>query len=231
MVGGIGCIYSYIGNIVAGKRLDSFIDIGGTVIVAMKTDIAEVGLNKTWLQMGYTYCSICHIDAQSIGKGFYCRFSGTVDIASCIGSIACYRANIYDVSAIALHHTWYHKPCHSQQTFDVGINHRFPIIRIAFIFRFESKSQSCIVYQDIHLLPFCRKHLDRLRSHLTVSHVEGQCQHIRAFLCQFSLDICQTAFVSTCENQSVTVLGKFSCTSQTYSACSTCYQYNLIHYR
>ena len=45
----IGCIYSYIGYIVASKGLDSFIHVSGTFTIAMETDIAEVRFHKSRL--------------------------------------------------------------------------------------------------------------------------------------------------------------------------------------
>ena len=55
-------IYGNIGYVVASERLDTLINIGCTIIVAMKTDIAEVGLNKTWFQISYSDSGVGHID-------------------------------------------------------------------------------------------------------------------------------------------------------------------------
>ena len=84
----IGGIYGYISYIIARKRFDAFIDIGCAIIIAMEADVAEVGLDKTRLQIRYTYCGVGHVDTQSVGKSLDGRLRGTVDIASSIGGIA-----------------------------------------------------------------------------------------------------------------------------------------------
>ena len=227
----IGGIDGNVSNIVASKGLDTFIDIGSTIMVAMETDIAEVCLHKTRLQIGDTDGGVGHIDTQSIGKCLYCGLRGTIHIAPCVCGIASNRTHIDNVSAIALHHTWYNEPRHGQQTFDVGINHGLPIVEIAFVFWLQSKSQPCIVHQHIDLLPLCRQRLDAFLSHFAISHVEGQGQHVSTFSRQFLLDVGQPLLVSTGKNQPVTVLGEFPGTSQSDTACCPCYQYNLVHNR
>ena len=49
---GIGSIDGNVGDVVARQRLDTFIDIGGTLVVTMKAGVAEVGLDKSWFQVG-----------------------------------------------------------------------------------------------------------------------------------------------------------------------------------
>ena len=159
---GVGGIYGNIGNIIASKRLDTFIYISGTLGIAMETDIAEVGLHKTWLQVGDTDSRIGNIDAQAIGECLDCSLCSTIDITSSIGGITSYRAYIDNMSVIALYHARHHKARHRLETLDIGINHCFPIIKIAFILWFKAKSQSCIVYQHINILPFCRQRFDKL---------------------------------------------------------------------
>ena len=88
MLGRVGGIYGDISYIVARKGLDAFIDIGCTIVVTMETDIAEVGLHKSRLQVGDTDGGIGHIDTQAIGKGLDGCLRGTIHIATGIGSIA-----------------------------------------------------------------------------------------------------------------------------------------------
>ena len=57
----IGGIYGNIGYIIASKGLDTFINIGGTIIVAMETDITEVCFYQTWFKIGYTNSGVGHI--------------------------------------------------------------------------------------------------------------------------------------------------------------------------
>ena len=57
----IGSIDSHVGNIIARKGFDALIDISSTVAVAVETDITEVGLYQSGLQVGHAHGSIGHI--------------------------------------------------------------------------------------------------------------------------------------------------------------------------
>ena len=46
---GIGSINSYIGYVVTCQGIDTFIDIGGTIVIAMKACVAKVRFNKSGL--------------------------------------------------------------------------------------------------------------------------------------------------------------------------------------
>ena len=65
---GVGGKDGNVGNIVARHGLDAFIDRGGPVVVSVETDVAEVGLHKSGLQVRHTDSSIGDIDAQTIGE-------------------------------------------------------------------------------------------------------------------------------------------------------------------
>ena len=58
----IGGKDSHVGNIITCQRLNTFIDIGGTIIVAMETDIAEVCLYKSRLQVRHADGGIGDVD-------------------------------------------------------------------------------------------------------------------------------------------------------------------------
>ena len=62
----VGGIHGNIGYIIASQRLDTFIDIGCTVMITMEPDIAEVCLHKTWFQVRYTYSGVGHVNTQSV---------------------------------------------------------------------------------------------------------------------------------------------------------------------
>lgn len=108
MLGGIGGIDSYIGDIVAGEGLNAFVDIGSTLGVAMEASVAEISFHKTRFEVGDADGSASYIEAESIGDGLYGSFGGTIDITVSIGSVASNRADIDDVAAVAFHHTRHH---------------------------------------------------------------------------------------------------------------------------
>ena len=226
---GVGGKDGYVSNIVACQGFDAFIDGGGTVVVSVETDVAEVGLYKSWLQIRHANGGISDIYTQTIGKCFHSGFCGTIDVAAGIGSIASYRANVDNMSTIALHHTGHDETRHREQALDVRVDHRFPIIHRALILRLQSERQSGVVHKHINLPPFSRQFLDILRRLLAVSHIECQCQHVQTFSRQLLPDFIQTVFVSSRQNQSVAILSELTCTGESYPACSTCYQYNFVH--
>ena len=58
--------YGNIGNIIARQRLDALIDTCSTIVIPMETDVAEISLDKTRLQVSNTDSRISYIDAKSI---------------------------------------------------------------------------------------------------------------------------------------------------------------------
>ena len=85
------------------------------------------------------------------------------------------------MSAIALHHAWNDEARHREQTLDIRVDHRLPVIKITLILRFQSQRQTSVVHQHVYLLPLSRQFLDVLCSLLAVSHVESQRQNFRTF--------------------------------------------------
>ena len=68
---GVGCKDGNIGNVITRQWLDALVDIGGTLVVTMKADVAEVRLNKTGLQVGDTDGRVGHVDAESVRQRFH----------------------------------------------------------------------------------------------------------------------------------------------------------------
>ena len=105
MSGSVGCEDCYIGNVITCQWFDALVDISCTVVVTTETDIAEIRLNKAWFQVTDTNGRISNIDTEPIRKSLDSSLCGTIDIATCIGSIASHRTDIYNMAAITLHHT------------------------------------------------------------------------------------------------------------------------------
>ena len=87
----VGCKDGYIGNVVTRQRLDAFVDISSTFVVAVESDVAEIRLYKARLQVGNADGCIGYIDAQSVGERLHGSLCGTIDIATGISSIASHR--------------------------------------------------------------------------------------------------------------------------------------------
>jgi hypothetical protein len=86
-----------------------------------------------------------HVDAQTIGDGFYCTLGGTVHISARIGSIASHTSDVDDMTTIAFHHAGNDESGHGEQTFNVGIYHLVPVVEVAFVLWFQASCQSCII--------------------------------------------------------------------------------------
>ena len=61
---------------------------------------------------------------------------------------------------------------------------------------------------------------------IAVAHVEAQSQHFRR---QFCLELGKLFGIASSDDEVISTLGEFACTSFTYSACSTGNQCNLFH--
>ena len=74
----------YIGNVITSQWLDALIDMGSPVVVAMETGVAEVRLNKTWLQVGNADSRIGHIDAEPVRQCFHGSLRGAIHITASV---------------------------------------------------------------------------------------------------------------------------------------------------
>ena len=229
MSGCIGGIDGDIGDVVARQRLDALIDIGGAVIVTMEADVAEVGLDEAGLQVSDADGRIGHVDAESVGQCLHGSLSGAIHVATGVGGITGYGTHVDDVTAVALHHPGHHEARHRQQSLDVGVDHRLPVIKVALVFRLQPQGQSGIIHQHVDLLPVSRKVVDIFLGLLAVSHVKGERQHFRPAVGQFLPDGSQTVLVAACQDQTVAIGGELPGTGKPNAARCACNQYYLIH--
>ena len=121
---GIGGIDCHIGDIVTRQGFDACIEFGSTFGIALETDVAEVRLYQSGLQVRHADGRIGHVDAQSVGERLHSRFRGTIVATACVGSIASHRTHIDDMTVVTCHHTRHHKTRHRQQTLDICVDHR-----------------------------------------------------------------------------------------------------------
>ena len=188
VLGGVGGIDGHIGDVVARKRLDALIEFGRTGRITVEADVAEVGLDKAGLEVGDADGCVGHIDAESVGEGLHGCLRSTVDIASGIGGITRHTSYINNVSAVAFNHTGHDEACHGQQTFDIGVDHRLPVVEVALIFRFKSQGKAGIIDEHVNLLPLLRQTLDGLAGCIAISDVEGEDEHFGALGLQLLAD-------------------------------------------
>ena len=68
---GIGSIDGHISDVVTSEGFDALVKFCSTVGIAMEADIAEVGLHEAWLEVGDADGRVGHVDAETVGEGFY----------------------------------------------------------------------------------------------------------------------------------------------------------------
>lgn len=222
MLGSAGGIECHVGNIIASQWLNATVNIVGTLGVAMETDVGEIGLHQSRLDVGNANAGMSHVDAQTIGDGFYCTLGGTVHISARIGSIASHTSDVDDMTTIAFHHAGNNEPGHGEQTLNVGIYHLVPVVEVAFVLWFQASCQSCIIDQDIDVAPCLRNIVNCLASRFSVAHVESQCQHLDTFLFKFLFQNFQFACVAACDDEVVASLCESSGASFANTACGAC---------
>ena len=222
MLGSTCCIERHIGNVVAYERFDTLIDIVGTLVIAMEADVGEVGLNESGLQIGYSYTCMGYVNAQSVGKCLDGSLCGTVDSASGISRIASHTTYIYHMTVIKAHHPGHHEASHVEQSLDVGVNHLVPVLEVALVFGLQTACQSGVVDKHVDGLESIGYACHSIARSLTIAHVEGERKHLHPTSLKFSLQHLKLVGRTACNDKIVATNGKTTCTSHSYSACSTC---------
>lgn len=226
---GIGCEDGHIGDVVAREGLDALIEFGCALGVAMEADVAEVGLYEAGLEVGDADSGIGHVDAETVGEGFYSSLCGTVDITPCVGSIARHAPYINNVSAVARNHLGYDEACHGEQTLDIGVDHGLPVVEVALVFGFESQGEACIIDEHVDGLPFLGQTLDGLAGCFTVSYVEGQDEHLGALGFELLTDGFQLLNITAIQDEAVAIIGEFLGAAEADAARGACDKYSLVH--
>ena len=226
---GVGSIDSHIGHIVGCERFDTLINLGSPFGVAVEARVAEICFDKSGLEIRHTDGRVRHIDAQTVAEGFHRCFCGTIDVAAGVGRVACQRADVDDVASVALDHAGHDESRHRQQTLDVGVDHRLPIVETTLIFGFQTECQPRIVHQNIDFAPIVGQSAHEFLGFFTVSHVESQREHFTSLFRQIFSDFGESMFVSSRQNQFVAVGSEFLCASESDATCRTCNQYNFLH--
>ena len=210
MSGSIRGIHCDISDIIACEWLYAFIHVSSTLCVAMEADVAEVGLNESWFQIGYADGRVGHINAQTIAQCLYCSLGGAVNVTTSVGSIASHRTHVDDMTTITSHHAWNNEASHGEQALDVSINHAVPIVETALILRLQAQCQTSIVDQNVDVSPYLWKTLDGLLSCLAIAHVELDGVNLSTLGLELCRDIAQTGGVTTCKNQLIAIGSKLT---------------------
>ena len=70
--------------------------------------------------------------------------------------------------------------CDVHQSFQIGIDHRFPIIQAGILEKITAQGQSCVVDQDIKGAPGFRNGGNLLENGCPIHYIEGQGEDVYA---------------------------------------------------
>ncbi|MNC05155.1 hypothetical protein D3C75_526160 [compost metagenome] len=114
---------------------------------------------------------ICtQIQAELAHKRLGCAINVTARVRPASRS----RTDIDNVTTITLHHTWQHGASHIHQTFIVGVDHRFPVIRVSFMSRFHTQRQARVIHQHVNIAPLGRQLFHRLLDSRAITYIKLQ---------------------------------------------------------
>ena len=99
----------------------------------LPTHFTEFRVNKSWGHFIHAYGCAHQVNAQAGCDGFDSMFSRTINIAARLIVTACCWSYVNNLSAVACYHSGNNGASYVQQSFHIGINHRVPVIRIAFL--------------------------------------------------------------------------------------------------
>ena len=213
--GGIECC---IGDVVAREGRDAFIYVAGPPAVAVEASDGEVGLHESGLEVGDAQGSVGEVDAQPVGERFDGGFGGAIDVAVGVGGIAGHRADVDDMSLSAADHTGDDESCHSEQTANVGINHRVPVAEVAFVFLIQSEGQSGVVDEQVDVLPVSGECFNGLACGFAVAHIEAEGEDLCAVLPEFGSDSVQKMLFSSVEDETPAFAGETLGAGEPYAA-------------
>ena len=212
------CKEDTIRHIVSRERLDALIDIIGTLFVAVETYNGEVGFDKSGLDSSDAQRRVCEVDTQSVGEHLDSSLGCTIDRTVGISRISSHTADIDNMPVIACHHTGYYKARDIEQRLDVGVNHSVPVGKVAFVLFFESECESCVIDEDVDVLPFSRQISNLFLRFLPVAHVKDKQQGLRSVLLLEVVSKLPERLLAACiEDESIAVGGEFLCACHSYS--------------
>ena len=212
------CKEDTIRHIVTRERLDALIDIIGTLLVAVETYNGEVGFDESGLDSSDAQRRVREVDTQSVTERFDSSLGGTIDRTVGISSISGNTADVDNMPVVACHHTRDYKARDVEQGFDVGVNHSVPVSKVAFVLFFESKSESCVIDEDIDVLPLSRQISNLFLRLLPVTYVKDKQQGLRSGLHLEVVSKLPERFLTACiEDESIAVGGEFLCACHSYS--------------
>ena len=126
------------------------------------------------------------------------------------------------MTMIATDHIGDDGACHVKEPFNIGVNHRFPIVFVAFIFGFKTKGKASVVDEHVNSFPVLGQVGISVVASLTVADVVLKGQDVTAKGASFFGDSIQSVSVAAREDEVIAAFGKTLGTSASDTACSAC---------
>ena len=221
MLGSTCSIEGNIGDVGTTQRLDALVNIVGTLVVAMETNIREIGFYKSRLKIGNTHTCVSHINTQAIGQGLDSSLCGTINTTTCISSVASHTTYVNNMTMVEANHLWNNKTRHVEQTLYVGVNHLVPVLKTTFVLGLKTTRKTSIIDEHINRLETLGDAVDSLASGIAVANIKRKSKNRNALGLELGLKRLKLVGCTARNYNIVATIGKTTCTSLAYSTCGT----------
>lgn len=162
-----------LGDVGSGQRSVAGVDRGGFVVVPSEADIRKTGLHRARCDGTGFDGGAVQIGVEPFGEGVDGGFGGAVDVAARISSLAGNRAEIDDVGGGAFFEMGQQGAGDVEEPFDVGVDHRIPLVDIPPVDRLKTQCQTGVVDEDIDG-GLVQQSLDLRRNFVGIAHVKSK---------------------------------------------------------
>lgn len=145
--------FDHTGYVVARERGDTFVNGVGPRLVAVETHGGKFGVDHAGAYLADFDAVFQQVDAHALRKCVYGVFRGAVNGSVFIGLAAGDGTYIDDMAAAGGDHQGSDLPGDVQKAFDVGVDHAFPVVGVAFVDVFQTCGKTGVIDEYIDLFP------------------------------------------------------------------------------
>ena len=204
---------NYLGYVAACQWSNAAIDALRALRIAVETYHRELRFDHSGAHFAHLNSVRNQIRTHRLRDGVHGVLRGTIDCTVLVGLSACDRAEIDDMAATRLDHSARNDACNVEQTLDIGVDHRVPILGRARVDMLQTSGQTRIIDQYIDRT-LVRNLCQMLLASLFVAYIEDEVLHLDVvYRADFGSHIFEAVSASSGENQVVAHRGQFSCGS------------------
>src|SRR5688572_15333959 len=122
----------------------------------------------------YLYVMRQQVNAHAFADRINSGLGGAVNVSFFINILGSDGAEVDDMPTFTFNHERYHGLGNIEQTFDIGVDHRVPVVDVGGIKMVAAQRQPGVVHQDIDGLPFFRQVADGRLYSAPVLHIKRQ---------------------------------------------------------